>query len=190
MTDAHAHSPTDHDHAHGDASHSHSGPHFPVKHYRKIYFWLLGLFAVSAVGPEVSQRVFGEGTTVAFVFTMFTAFGIAIVKATLVALNFMHLNVEKKLASMIVVIALVLLGLFFFGAAPDIMAHHGDNWVNVAAKAETKRRIEREGEHGEKMGGHGSGGSHGAAHGDAHAAPGAAATEGHGAAPAHKAPAR
>lgn len=126
-----------------------------MSHYRKIYIWLVVLFFVSAIGPEVSRLIFGEGN-LALAFTLFTAFGIAGVKAYLVAANFMHLNVEKRIATMIIVVALAFMFLFFFAVAPDVMKHEGQRWVNVAAKQETARRIEREGEHGEKMPGHGS----------------------------------
>lgn len=150
------------EHGHAEGA-GHSGPHHPAKFYVKIWAILLVLLAISIAGPVV-----GEITKIQ-VITLITAFGIAVVKAYLVAANFMHLKGEKKIASMIVITALGLMFLFFFGVAPDVMKHEGDQWNNVAAKQETARRIEREGEHGEKMGGHGSGGSHG--EGGAHAAP-------------------
>jgi caa(3)-type oxidase subunit IV len=83
--------------------------------------------------------------------TLTTAFGIALVKAYFVCARFMHLNIEKRLATMIVSMAVVLMGLFFWGVSPDIMKHEGANWVNVAANAETTRRIEREGIDGKKL---------------------------------------
>ena len=56
--------------------------------YWKIYKWLLVLFAVSVLGPWLFPDV--------KVIVLLTAFGIAVVKALLVAANFMHLNVERK----------------------------------------------------------------------------------------------
>ena len=132
--------------------HKHSGPHHPASYYVKTWAILVALLAVSIAGPMVGI----------FWLTMVTAFGIACVKAYLVAARFMHLNIEKRLASFIVILALILMSLFFAGVAPDVMKHQGDNWVNTAAQGETKKRIEAEGEHGEKI-------KH---HGDEHAAPG------------------
>lgn len=161
---AHAHA---HEHAHSDQGHANTGPHHPAKFYVKIWAILLVLLAISIVGPYI-----GEVTKLQII-TLITAFGIAVVKAYLVAANFMHLSSEKKIASMIILTALGFMFLFFFAVAPDVMKHDGEQWENVAAKQETARRIEREGEHGEKMGGHGSGGSHATDHGGEHAAPAA-----------------
>jgi len=134
------------DHGHGDAGHT--GPHHPQMYYVKTWALLLVLLAISIAGPLLGHPVI----------TLITAFGIAGVKAFLVAARFMHLNAEKRIASMIIVTALAFMFLFFFAVAPDVLKHEGDQWVNVAAKAETARRIEREGEHGEKMTGHHEGG--------------------------------
>ena len=133
----------------------HAGPHHPASFYVKIWLILLVLLAVSITGPMLEI----------WWLTMVTAFGIAIVKAYLVAANFMHLNIEKRLASIIICAALILLTLFFAGVAPDVMKHQGDQWVNTAARAETASRIQREGEHGEKIGAHGAA-HHKPAHGD------------------------
>ena len=146
---------------HATAVVGHSGPHHPAKFYVKIWLILLVLLAISICGPMLEI----------WWLTMITAFGIAIVKAYLVAANFMHLNIEKRLASFIVFIALILLALFFAGVAPDVMKHQGDQWINAAAKDETSRRIAKEGEHGEKMGGHGGGGDHGAPTAGGHESP-------------------
>jgi caa(3)-type oxidase subunit IV len=121
--------------------HKHHGPHHPPSYYVKTWAILVVLLVVSIIGPEIGI----------FWVTMVTAFGIACVKAYLVAARFMHLNVEKRLASVIVLMALVLLALFFAGVAPDVMKHQGDQWVNAAAMEETRSRLEREGTGGEKI---------------------------------------
>ena len=113
----------------------------PVSYYVKTWAILVVLLAISFAGPFLGIKWV----------TLTTAFGIAIVKCFLVCARFMHLNIEKRLASMIVFMAVVLMGLFFSGVSPDVMKHEGANWNNVAAKAETARRIEREGEKGEKL---------------------------------------
>lgn len=132
---------TDHAAPATEGEHKHHGPHHPASYYVKTWAILVVLLAVSIAGPMLEI----------FWVTMITAFGIACVKAYLVAARFMHLNIEKRLASVIVIMALVLMSLFFAGTAPDVMKHQGDNWVNAAAMEETRSRIEREGEHGEKI---------------------------------------
>ena len=59
---------------------------------------LCALLAVSVVGPMFGIRSL----------TLITAFGIAIVKAYLVAKNFMHVNIEKRW------VAYILLGMVAF----------------------------------------------------------------------------
>jgi caa(3)-type oxidase subunit IV len=139
MTDAHAPAPA-------AAAAAHAGEHHeehihPVKYYVQTWALLCVLLMISFGGPFLGIKWV----------TLTTAFGIAIVKAYFVCARFMHLNIEKRLASMIVFMAVVLMGLFFSGVSPDIMKHEGDHWVNVAANAETTRRIEREGAKGEKL---------------------------------------
>ncbi len=86
--------------------------------YVKIWAILVVLLGVSVVGP-----MFGIKAV-----TLITAFGIAVVKAYLVAKNFMHINVEKPFVAYIVVTALVFMLLFFAGTAPDVMKKFGTNW--------------------------------------------------------------
>ena len=54
--------------------------------YIKIWGILLVLLVISILGPMLEIQIV----------TLITAFGIAIVKAYIVAANFMHLNVEKR----------------------------------------------------------------------------------------------
>jgi len=93
--------------------------------YIKVWAVLVGLLAVSVVGPMFEI----------WWLTLITAFGIAIVKAYLVAANFMHLNVEKRLAVYMLTTVLVLMFLFFAGTAPDVMKLDGDNWEKPGLKA-------------------------------------------------------
>ena len=109
---AHAH---DHDHNHAHA-HAHGDAHHVD--YWKVYWWLLGLLAVSVAGPFMGIKVL----------TLITAFGIAIVKAYLVARNFMHINLAAKYVGYLMVTMLVFMLLFFAGSAPDVMKPQGRNW--------------------------------------------------------------
>jgi caa(3)-type oxidase subunit IV len=86
--------------------------------YFKIYFILLALLFVSIMGPFIGI----------WWVTLITAFGIACVKAFLVAKHFMHLNVQPKFALYLLATVLVFVLLFFAGAAPDVMQHEGANW--------------------------------------------------------------
>ena len=54
--------------------------------------------------------------------TLFTAFGIAIVKAYLVAVRFMHLDLTPRFVIYFVATSLVFMLLFFAGTAPDVFA--------------------------------------------------------------------
>jgi caa(3)-type oxidase subunit IV len=110
----------------------HKGGHGPHPNYKKIYFVLLGLLVLSVLGPEIG---------IAWV-TLVTAFGIALVKASLVVQNFMHLRWEKRIMKWMLATSVVLMFLFFAGVAPDVMKHEGHRWVNDAALAATARGIE------------------------------------------------
>ena len=57
------------------------------QHYVKIWGILLVLLVISICGPMLEIKVV----------TLITAFGIAIVKAWVVASYFMHLNIEKNI---------------------------------------------------------------------------------------------
>ena len=104
--------------------------------YTKVLFWLIGLAFVSFIGPEITENR---------AIVLLSAFGIAIVKAYLVAANFMHLNIEKKYISYMLGTMLMFMLLFFAGTAPDVMKHKGQNWENVAAEAEIERALEAQG---------------------------------------------
>ena len=87
--------------------------------YLRIWSWLVLLLIISVIGPEIGVQWI----------TLVTAFGIAVVKAYLVVVNFMHLTVEKKFITYFVVTSLVFMLLFFAGTAPDVMKAEGTNWV-------------------------------------------------------------
>jgi len=93
--------------------------------YVKIWAILVVLLAISVIGPMFEIRVV----------TLITAFGIAVVKAYLVAKNFMHITLEPKFVSYFVVTALVFMLLFFAGTAPDVMKDEGTQWQKPAWKA-------------------------------------------------------
>ncbi len=89
-----------------------------VRHYVRVYLVLMGLLVVSIVGPMFEIRWL----------TIVTAFGVAGVKAVLVARHFMHLSTEKRWISQVLILAIAMMAVFFFGIAPDIMEHEGLLW--------------------------------------------------------------
>jgi caa(3)-type oxidase subunit IV len=89
--------------------------------YIKVYIALLVLFAISVLGP-----MFGH-----LWITLVTAFGMAVVKATLVAAYFMHLNIERRYIWYLLFTMLAFMGLLFAGVAPDVLAKSGQNWYHA-----------------------------------------------------------
>ncbi len=109
--------------------------------YVRVWAILVALLVVSVCGPMLGVKLL----------TLIAAFGIAIVKAYLVAKNFMHLNIERRYVSYLLLTMVGLVTLFFFGVSADVMKHEGQNWKNVAAKAEVERALAHPegGHHGE-----------------------------------------
>ena len=101
--------------------------------YIKIWAILLVLLVVSILGPFLEIKIV----------TLLTAFGIAIVKAYLVAKNFMHLNIEPRYAVYLLTTMLVFVLLFFAGTAPDVMKHEGTNWVKPAVHLDAEAPAHR-----------------------------------------------
>ena len=91
--------------------------------YVKIWFWLVILLVISTLGPMLEVPVI----------TLITAFGIAVVKAFMVAANFMHIKFEKHSIWFKMLMSFTLLWVFFFGTAPDVMQTEGDQWIDCIA---------------------------------------------------------
>ena len=92
--------------------------HHETSFYVKIWAILLVLLAVSVTGPMLEIKWV----------TLLTAFGIAGVKAYMVAVNFMHINLAPRYITYLVTTTLVFMLLFFAGTAPDVMKDRGTNW--------------------------------------------------------------
>ena len=118
-----------------------SEPHAPHAghdtNYVQVWMVLCGLLVVSVAGPFLGIKVV----------TMITAFGIAIVKAYLVATKFMHLNIEKKFVMYMLGAMVTLMLLMFGGISPDVLKHDGARWNNDAAKAATVRGLKEKPSH-------------------------------------------
>ncbi len=137
------------------AAHDAAHAAHPKINYVRIWGILTVLLAISVAGPLVGIRWL----------TLITAFGIAIVKAYLVAKNFMHINLERRFVVYMVVTMLVLMAIFVGGVSPDVLKHEGAreggpnnpaHWENVAANAWVAKGLKEappeEGEHGAKEG--------------------------------------
>ena len=96
-----------------------SDEHHEHTNYVKIWAILLVLLTISVIGPMFEIKIL----------TLVTAFGIAVVKAYMVAVHFMHINVAKRYVTYLVATCLVFMLLFFAGSAPDVMKPDGVNWV-------------------------------------------------------------
>jgi caa(3)-type oxidase subunit IV len=101
-------------------AHAHSNGHGHTN-YVKIWGLLVVLLIVSIIGPELGIRVV----------TLITAFGIAIVKAYIVAKHFMHMGIEKKWVTYILLAMVAFMLVMFAGVAPDVLEHDGQNWIKL-----------------------------------------------------------
>jgi caa(3)-type oxidase subunit IV len=103
-----------------ESTHADTHTHHP--NYVRIWAILTALLVVSVTGPMLGIRVV----------TLIAAFGIALVKAYLVAKNFMHLNLEKPIVHWLLGVALVLMVLLYAGVAPDVQKSSGQRWQKSA----------------------------------------------------------
>jgi len=99
-----------------------SGVHHP--NYVKVWAALVVLLIVSVLGSMSHVRYV----------LLFAAFGVAVIKAYLVAKNFMHVTVEKRFVPYLLVMCLLFVVILFAGVAPDVMKHSGLHWNNDSAK--------------------------------------------------------
>ena len=97
--------------------------HVQHPNYVKIWAILVVLLIVSVLGSMVHIREV----------VLLAAFGVAIVKAFLVAKNFMHINVEKRWVPYLLIVCLLFVVILFAGISPDVMKHSGLHWTNPSA---------------------------------------------------------
>jgi len=92
--------------------------HVHHPNYVKIWAILVVLLIVSVLGSMSHIREV----------VLIAAFGVALVKAYLVAKNFMHVNVEKRWVPYLLIMCLLFVAILFAGVAPDVMKRSGQNW--------------------------------------------------------------
>jgi caa(3)-type oxidase subunit IV len=88
-----------------------TNPH--SRHYLIIWLWLMALVLVSVAAATILPK----GQAVLLIFT------VAVVKAVMVALNYMHLKFEKPLIYAIVLVPVAFIVIFLFGLFPDFVDH-------------------------------------------------------------------
>jgi len=101
---------------------AHTESHAHHTNYVKIWAILVGLLVVSVTGPMLGIRVV----------TLIAAFGIAFVKAYMVAKNFMHIDVEKPVIHWALGLALIIMVVMYAGIMPDVQRSSGQRWVKDA----------------------------------------------------------
>jgi caa(3)-type oxidase subunit IV len=92
--------------------------HVQHPNYVKIWAILVVLLLVSVLGSMSHVRDV----------VLIAAFGVALVKAYLVAKNFMHVNVEKRWVPYLLIMCLLFIAILFAGVAPDVMKNSGLHW--------------------------------------------------------------
>ena len=97
--------------------------HVHHPNYVKIWAILVVLLIVSVLGSMSHVREV----------VLIAAFGVALVKAFLVAKNFMHVSVEKRWVPYLLIVCLLFIVILFAGVAPDVMQHSGQHWTNPSA---------------------------------------------------------
>ncbi len=110
-----------HTHAANDDGHEHGGP--------KVYAAVLGaLLFLTVVTVGASYIHFGSAMA-----NVIIAMLIASIKASLVALFFMHLRWDKPMSAIIFCVSLFFLGLFLIGAYTDYAAREPSEPQNIKA---------------------------------------------------------
>jgi caa(3)-type oxidase subunit IV len=106
--------------------------HVHHPNYVKIWAILVALLIASVIGSMSGIRWV----------VIIAAFGIAFVKAGIVAKNFMHITVEKRWVPYLLITCLVFMVILFAAVSPDILKHSGRNWENNAAKQAVETRLQ------------------------------------------------
>ena len=116
-----------HEHAHAaDAAHAAHEHGHEAHHGNYVRVWaiLCVLLVISVAGPFFGHPIV----------TLITAFGIACVKAFMVAKHFMHITVAPRYVAYLIGTCLLFMMLFFAGTGPDVMELEGTNWEKPAWK--------------------------------------------------------
>ncbi len=83
------------------------------RHYLTIWCWLMALVVISVAASAVLPKT--QALTLIF--------AIAVIKALLVARNFMHMKNESAIIYAIMLVPLAFVIIFLFGLFPDFVYH-------------------------------------------------------------------
>ena len=83
------------------------------RHYLTIWYWLMGLVALSVIASLVLPKTQA----------LILIFSFAVVKALLVARNYMHLKSESAIIYAMALVPLALIVIFLFALFPDFVVH-------------------------------------------------------------------
>ncbi|MDH3443703.1 MAG: cytochrome C oxidase subunit IV family protein [Deltaproteobacteria bacterium] len=86
-------------------------PH--TRHYLAIWYWLMGLVILSVLASFILPKTQA----------LILIFAAAVVKALLVARNYMHLKNEKPIIYAMALVPLALILIFLFALFPDFVYH-------------------------------------------------------------------
>jgi caa(3)-type oxidase subunit IV len=84
-----------------------------TRHYLNIWFWLMALVVVSVAAASLLPKLQA----------MLLIFTVAIIKALMVARNYMHLKNEKALFYALALVPLAFIIILLFGLFPDFVYH-------------------------------------------------------------------
>ena len=84
-----------------------------TRHYLNVWFWLMALVLVSVAAASLLPKLQA----------MVLIFTVAIIKALMVARNYMHLKNEKALFYALALVPLAFIIIFLFGLFPDFVYH-------------------------------------------------------------------
>jgi len=93
--------------------------------YKKIYYSLLILLVISIWGPVFALNI--DNRTMLVGTVLLTAFGVGLIKATMVVAWFMHLDIEVKVVRRLLAVCIAFLILLFAGVAPEVLCFDGEN---------------------------------------------------------------
>ena len=83
------------------------------RHYLIIWFWLMALAVVSVTAVSILPKFQA----------LVLIFSVAIIKALLVARNYMHLKNERAIIYAIALVPLAFIAVLLFGLFPDFVYH-------------------------------------------------------------------
>jgi caa(3)-type oxidase subunit IV len=83
------------------------------RHYLAIWFWLMALVIVSVAAATVLPKLQA----------MVLIFSVAIIKAFLVAMHYMHLKNERAIIYAIALVPIAFVVIFLVGLFPDFVYH-------------------------------------------------------------------